>query len=194
MFQIAHIKLNSPCYRRDTFPFQKAAIISKITDDLPGSHLIGVRKLPFLQGLSLGDPNFDHPGRIDLLFGTDVVDDIMLPGRRSSKDCKLYAWETVFGWSIRGKCYPQSPLPDVHLCLHNKVANSTTDDLLAAFWKTEEAPSELSHYSDEEQQALEHFNTTHSRNNEGRHVVRLPLKSVPFHLDGSCGQACSSCK
>ena len=27
-------------------------------------------------------------------------------------------------------------------------------------------------------------------NNEGRYVVRLPLKSVPFHLGGSRGQAC----
>ena len=97
------------------FPISmKAAIISKITGDLPGSYLMGVQNLPFLHGLSLVDPNFYHPGRIYLLFGTDVMDDIMLPGRRSSKDCKLHARETVFGWSIRGKCYPESPLPDVH--------------------------------------------------------------------------------
>ena len=64
------------------FPISmKAAIISKITGDLLGSYLMGVRNLPFLQGLSLANPNFDHHGRIDLLFGTDVIDDIMLPGR-----------------------------------------------------------------------------------------------------------------
>ena len=97
------------------FPISiKVAIISNITGDLPGSYLMGVRNLPFLQGLSLADPNFDHPCRIDLLFGTDVIDEIMLPRRQLSKDCKLHAWETVFGWSIRGKCYPESPLPDVH--------------------------------------------------------------------------------
>ena len=88
--------------------------------------------------------------------------------------------EDSIGLSIREKYYPESPLPDVYPCLHNKATNSTTDDLLAAFWKTEEAPSELSHYSDEEQLALEHFNTTHSRNSEGRYVVHLPLKSVLF--------------
>ena len=37
-----------------------------------------------------------------------MIDDIMLPGRQSSEECKLHAWETVFGWSIREKCYPQS--------------------------------------------------------------------------------------
>ena len=75
----------------------KAVIIPKITGELPGFHLNGVRNLPFLQGLTLADPNFDHPGKIDLLFGSDIIDDIMLPGRRSSDNCKLHAWETVFG-------------------------------------------------------------------------------------------------
>ena len=86
----------------------QAVIIPKITGDLPGFHLKVVRNLPFLQDLSLADPNFDHPGRIDLLFGSDIIDDIVLPGRRSSDDCKLHIWETVFGWSVRGKCFPKS--------------------------------------------------------------------------------------
>ena len=51
-----------------------AVSISKITGDLPGFHLCGVRNLPFLQDLTLADPNFDKPGRIDILFGSDVLD------------------------------------------------------------------------------------------------------------------------
>ena len=73
----------------------QAVIIPKITGDLPGFHLNRVRNLPFLQGLPLADPNLDHPGRIDLLFGLDIIDDIVLPGRRSSDDCKLHAWVTL---------------------------------------------------------------------------------------------------
>ena len=75
----------------------KAVIIPKITSELPGFHLKGMRNQPFLQGLALADPNFDHPGRIDLLFGSDILDEVMLPGRRSSDDRTLHAWETVFG-------------------------------------------------------------------------------------------------
>ena len=78
----------------------KAVIITKITSDLPGFHLKGVRNQPFLHGLPLADPNFDHPGRIDMLLGSDVLDEVMLPGIRSSDDRALHAWETVFGWSI----------------------------------------------------------------------------------------------
>ena len=85
-----------------------AVIISKITGDLPGFHLHGAQILFFLQDLTLADPNFDKPGRIYLPFGSDVLDQLMLPGRRSSKDGMLYAWETVFGWSIRGKYIPPS--------------------------------------------------------------------------------------
>ena len=79
----------------------KAVVLDKITGDLPGFYLSGVRNKSFLQGLPLADPNFDHPGRIDMLLGSDILDEIMLPGRRSS-DC-----ETIFGWSIRGKCIPE---------------------------------------------------------------------------------------
>ena len=153
-----------------------AVVISKITEDLPGFHLCGVRNLPFLQDLTLADPNFDKPGRIDLLFGSDVLDQLMLPGRRSSKDGILYACVTVFGWSIRGKYIPQPYQMESHLCLHSGAADSNIDDLLAAFWETEEAPSDLNHYIYEEQQALEHFQKTHNGTEEGRYIVHLPVK------------------
>ena len=51
-------------------------------------------------------------------------------------------------------------------------------------------PSDLNHYTYKEQQALEHFQKTHSRTEEGRYVVHLPVKSVPPILGASRGQAC----
>ena len=157
----------------------KAVIITQITSDLPRFHLKGVRKLPFLQGLTLADSNFDQPSRLDMLLGADNLDDIMLTGRRSSDDRTLHALETVFGWSISRPAG-----------LHCRSADPTIDDLLAAFWQTEEAPSDLNRYTEEEQQALDHFEKTHSRNEEGRYIVRLPVKSVPLFLGGSRGLAC----
>ena len=49
---------------------------------------------------------------------------------------------------------------------------------------------DLSHYTDEERQALDNFEATHSRNDKGRYIVRLPFKSLPLILGGSRGQAC----
>ena len=168
----------------------KAVILDKITGDLPGFHLSGVRNKPFLQGLPLADPNFDHPSRIDMLLGSDILDEIMLPGRRSSDDRTLHAWEAIFGWSIRDKCIPKPSSQQDEPCLHFQAADLTRNDLLKAFWQTEEAPLDLNRHTDEEQQALDHFEKTHSRNTEGRYIVRLPVKAVSLFLGGSRGQAC----
>ncbi len=76
-----------------------------------------------------------------------------------------------------------------HLCLHSHASNPTTDGLLTAFWETEEAPLDHKQFSEEDLQALDHFQNTHSRNEEGRYIVRLSVKSVPFSLGDSRGQA-----
>ena len=114
----------------------KAVIIDKITGDLPGFHLSGARNKPFLQGLPLADPNCGHPSRTDMLLGSDILDEIMLPERRSSDDRTLHAWETIFGWSIRGKCIPEPSSQQDQPCLHFQAADLTTNDLLKAFWQT----------------------------------------------------------
>ena len=102
----------------------------------------------------------------------------------------LYAWETVFGWSIRGKYIPKPYPMESLLCLHSRAADSNTDNLLAAFWETEQAPSDLNRYTYKEQQALKHFQKTHSRTEEVRYIVHLPVKSVPPILGACRGQAC----
>ena len=176
----------------DGHPFipLKAVILDKITGDLPGFHLSNVKNKPFLQGLPLADPNFDHPGRIDMLLGLDILDEIMLPGRCSSDDRTLHSWETIFGWSIRGKCIPKPSSQQDQPCLPFQAADLTTNNLLKVFWQTEEAPLYLSQHTDKEQQALDHFEKAHSRNAEGRYIVRLPVKAVSLSLGGSRCQAC----
>lgn len=53
----------------------------------------------------------------------------------------------------------------------------TLHDLLHRFWELEEIPSRVnSSMSMEEQKCERHFQTTHSRDEQERYVVRLPLK------------------
>ncbi len=54
-------------------------------------------------------------------------------------------------------------------------------------WNVEESPVNLE--TDEERQALEHFNCTHFRTEEGRYVVSLPKKNVSLSLGCSREQA-----
>ena len=167
----------------------RAVVIDTITGDLPSFNLKGVRDKPFLQGLDLADPNFDQPACIDMLFGLDVLGELLLNERRASNNKTIFAQETVFGWSVRGKCLPETSVQSSHLCYQSLKPESTTDELLSAFWKTEEPPSDISLESDEERQALSHFAQTHYRVDGGRYVVRLPKKNVSLSLGCSRDQA-----
>ena len=55
-----------------------AAIVPKVTCDLPLQGATHVRDMPHIRSLQLADPTFHLPGRVDLLLGCDVIPDIML--------------------------------------------------------------------------------------------------------------------
>ena len=112
-------------------------VLDTITGDLPSFHLQGVRKQPFLHGLALADPQFDLPGSVDLLFGMDVLDEVLQLGRVSSPDKKIHAWETIYGWSLWCKCQPGPSSNPVNLC---RPADQDSDDLLKIFFEIEQAP------------------------------------------------------
>ena len=75
----------------------RAEVIDTITGDLPSFHLKGVRDKPFLQGLDLADSNFDKPASINMLFGLDVLDELLLNECHASNDKTIFTQETVFG-------------------------------------------------------------------------------------------------
>lgn len=59
-------------------------------------------------------------------------------------------------------------------------------DLLHRFWELEEIPSRVnSSMSTEEQECERHFQTTHSRDKQGRYVVRLSFKNNTAKLGDS---------
>ncbi|XP_018394880.1 PREDICTED: uncharacterized protein LOC108773541, partial [Cyphomyrmex costatus] len=60
-----------------------------------------------------------------------------------------------------------------HTTLHDNL-----DDEIRQFWEVEELP-QVSYLTPEEQRCEEHFRATHSRDSNGRYVVRLPFKANP---------------
>ena len=54
-----------------------AAVLDKLTADLPFLPAPEVRKLLHLRGLQLADPRFDVPRRIDLRVGSDLMDRVL---------------------------------------------------------------------------------------------------------------------
>ena len=65
-------------YKTDESPLLvNAFITSKVTCDMPPQAAPTVRHLPHLKNLQFADPHFDQPGRIDLLIGCDILQDIL---------------------------------------------------------------------------------------------------------------------
>ena len=74
-------------------------VIPKITNAIP-SQEIDVSQLRHIHNLQLADPQFNVPGKIDILLGADVIEDVMLDNR--IKDNGLHIKESLFGWIVSG--------------------------------------------------------------------------------------------
>ena len=53
-------------------------VVDKILDSLLSSPVDSVRSLPCRAGLELADPEFDQPGRVDLLIGLDNMANLQM--------------------------------------------------------------------------------------------------------------------
>ncbi len=79
-----------------------AVVVPKITCDLPVIPVPFDLKWNHLSDLSLADPTFGQPGRIDVLLGVDVFADVLRQGRRKGPPGTPVAFETEFGWVLSG--------------------------------------------------------------------------------------------
>ena len=118
-----------------------AAVVSKVTDDLPVQETPSVDELPHLQGLDLADPFFHRPGRIDILLGADAYPELMVQDHLVTGPVKTPAVQrTIFGWAIVGPVSytagPSAPIP-THFAL-GQAAEDDLGTLLSQFWESEE--------------------------------------------------------
>ncbi|XP_060810246.1 uncharacterized protein LOC132904333 [Amyelois transitella] len=129
-----------------------------------------------IENLSLADPGFISPGRIDVLLGAEVYGDIILNDIIKHPEGHLLAQNTIFGWIISGKV-PQGAPTDVTKMVSLNI-QVKEDFLLKQFWELEnELNSIQKKLSKMKEKCEEFFDLTTSRNKEGRFVVRLPFNS-----------------
>lgn len=77
-------------------------MLKDLTNTLPGSE-IKLQGPEILDSLQLADPNFHEPGKIDVLLGADVYEDIMLHGLIKGINGLPMAQQTELGWILSGK-------------------------------------------------------------------------------------------
>ena len=139
------------------------------------SRLASVTDWPHLTGLQLADAEFHTPSRVNILLGADVCSALVGETRQGRRGTPA-ATHTPFGWVLFG---PASSDADVVDAPTRRVYHTSTQDPISVqlqrFWELEDV-QETSPLSPEELWCEEHFQTSHQRNDVGRHVVRLPFR------------------
>lgn len=164
-----------------------AYVLPRLTAKLP-PYEAASRYWPHIAGLPLADPGFFCPGPIHIIIDSDNYGSIIQPGLSRSEPSTPVAQQTIFGWVLTGAISADetSLTTQVHHC----APDHELQDLIARFWSQEELPSQTTiRLSREEEECERHFISTHSRDTEGRYVVRLPLKKKPTLLGDSRSRA-----
>lgn len=154
-------------------------VLPNITKALPSTN-INISHLPMPSGLHLADPNFNVSSAIDILVGAEVFWSILCNNSidLGKKQPKLY--ETKLGWLVSGYV-PNVGRLSCHLSNDNKVDH---DPDLSRFWELDTV-STMHCLSTEERACEQDFLLHTTRNNEGRFVVKMPLKTDPIVLGES---------
>lgn len=148
-----------------------AHVLTKLTPLLPSKE-IDITNWPGLTQMKLADPHMHSPGPIDLLLGADVYAMILLEGLQ--RNGSLIAQNSRLGWLLSGTIHSK-----VDQSSHNLTVSTTlieVDQLLRKFWETEEYKPNEKPLSLLDKQCEEHYKQTHTRQEDGRYIVRLPFK------------------
>ncbi|XP_018374004.1 PREDICTED: uncharacterized protein LOC108768169 [Trachymyrmex cornetzi] len=150
----------------------ECVVLPKITQRLP-QQSVSIQSLTIPKNIRLADPNFHLSADIDMLIGAEVFWRILCAGQIKHSRSQPIFQKTPFGWVISG-------------CTSNVIAEpistvnfhvSQFDELnhnLKRFWEVEH----LSKPRDSEEEACNKlFLEGVSHNEEGRYVVKLPVKS-----------------
>ncbi|XP_060804991.1 uncharacterized protein LOC106132978 [Amyelois transitella] len=151
-----------------------AFVLSSLTSFLPTNKTY-IKDWPEFESLSLADPYYGSPEKIDLLLGVEVHSEIIVNGllKHPHKRGPI-AQNTQFGWVLTGRVSSGISSSKRLISLHIRVKE---DELLQKFWEIEREPDSLvKKMSREEIKCEEIYESSTERNENGRYKVRLPFR------------------
>lgn len=169
---IAHIQVSpalSPEYSTN------AIILKALTQYVPNRVQL-TTQWSHLEDLPLADNAPMSSDPLDLIIGADLYGQMLLEGLRKGQRDEPIAQNTTLGWIISGSVIAYDSPSSVHT--HHGAPLEMIDFNLRRFWEVEDLPHQT-FLSPEEQESEDHFLQTHSRNQSGRYIVRLPFKTNP---------------
>uniref|UniRef100_A0ABD2X9Y3 Peptidase aspartic putative domain-containing protein n=1 Tax=Trichogramma kaykai TaxID=54128 RepID=A0ABD2X9Y3_9HYME len=136
--------------------------------------------------LTLADAHLGDPAPVDLVIGADQLHKLLKPGliQRNSMMAQL----TLAGWALSGRASSNTQqdlhgscstlLTNVEPVWHRELLES-----LQRFWETEEVPH--ASRSSPDDALCEQIFADHRRDDQGRYIVRLPLRPGSAALLGT---------
>ncbi|XP_072384550.1 uncharacterized protein [Diabrotica undecimpunctata] len=148
-----------------------------------GHFRILTKRLPIPGDIFLADDSFHKPSQIDILVGSDLYYDLILPEIIPLGPRLPILQASHLGYLIAGVIAPHLTAPTVANNVSGEVAllsTCSTDELLTKFWNMEEL-SQKPILSEADELAEQIFQTTTKILENGRFEVDIPLKSTQEH-------------
>lgn len=159
-------RLSSGCKFKIT-----AYVLKKLTSQLP-SAVVSINSWPELEHLYLADPEYNTPNKIDILLGAEVYGKIIKEGLIKCPSGSPVAQNTALGWILSGQVHSKARVSCNIVNMHTQI-----DQLLRSFWELEAEPNyKQKILSEEEQRCEDIYQSTTTRDEDGRYIVRLPFR------------------
>ncbi|XP_018403332.1 PREDICTED: uncharacterized protein LOC108780195 [Cyphomyrmex costatus] len=181
-----YIELHSSINDSDSYTLH-AYILPRLTFQIP-SYEVNSDSWSHLNNLQFADPNFGKPGPIHVIIGADCYGQIIKLGIIKNDSSSLIAQLTLFGWVVSGPVAVNSH--DNESRIYHCSIDRDLQDLLTYFWKQEEVSNTITEpLSPADADCEQYFLSSHSRDQSGRYIVRLPLKAPATLLGDSSSTA-----
>ena len=160
-----------------------AVILRKVTSPTQATRVTSKFWSKFNKS-ELADPQYNQPGHIDLLLGADVMFSVLGNKLKKGGPRDPVALWTKFGWIIGGSASQQHAATKIYCNL--ATVEAPLDQLLHRFWAVEEPPAaEKKHLTEDERKCEAIFQTTTTRGEDGKFIVKIPFKDEQPNLGKS---------
>ncbi|XP_053954308.1 uncharacterized protein LOC128860676 [Anastrepha ludens] len=169
-----------------------AAVTPTIIDCQP-NYSLDITHWDIPANITLADPEFHKPQRVDLLIGASMFFDLLCIGQFHLRNNNHILQKTRFGWVVSGGRGISSRLSSYITTATNSfesdAVHQTTNDMVRSLWEVENSFEPIRKATKEEIDCEAHFKAHYSRMATGEYWVRLPLKPSVHQLGDSYQQA-----
>ncbi|KAM8718863.1 hypothetical protein ACLKA7_001555 [Drosophila subpalustris] len=134
-----------------------------------------------LDTMPLADPQFNKPGKIDMLIGAEHYYALLLPQQHKLMPSGPMMQQTKLGWVVAGKIMELNMSPAICAVSTGEETNA----ILERFWSLDNFDTSEKHRTPVEKACEKHFIDNLQIAADGRFIVKLPFSEYPSALGPS---------